>query len=218
MEERPRLREADDKMTAAEAKPLAAIDTSGGPDTVPEPDEAGSRGAELTERTESSEAFPRFDDTPEALFRCHYAGLVRALAVAAGGDLQAAEDAAQDAFVQLCVHWSRVRGYDEPAAWVRRVAINRLRNRDRGLLRRAAALVRLESLFEPAVAPIEPPFDLEAALKRLPEWQRVGMALHYVDGLPVTEVARSMGISEGTANRHLHRARAALHPALEVSR
>lgn len=202
-------------MTTAEARLfLAAIDTSGGSGTVLEPDETGSRGAE---RTEPSEAFLRFA-TPEALFRCHYTRLVRALAVVAGGDLQAAEDAAQDAFVQLCVHWGRVRGYDEPAAWVRRVAINRLRNRDRGLLRRAAAMVRLESLFEPVVAQIEPPFDLEAALQRLPERQRVAMALHYVDGLPVTEVARSMGISEGTANRHLHRARAAVRPALEVSR
>ena len=80
---------------------------------------------------------------------------------------------------------TRVRGYDEPAAWVRRVAINRLRNRDRGLLRRAAAMVRLESLFEPAVAPVEPPLDLAAALRRLPERQRVAVALHYVDGLPV---------------------------------
>lgn len=153
-------------MAAAEARPLATIYTSGGPGTVREPDEAGSRGTERT--TEPSEAFLRFA-TPKALFRCHYARLVRALAVAAGGDLQAAEDAAQDAFVQLCVHWGRVRGYDEPAAWVRRVAINRLRNRNRGLLRRAAAMVRLEILFEPAATPFEPPLDLAEALLRLPE-------------------------------------------------
>ncbi len=201
-------------MATAEARILAAINTSGEPGTVPEPEEADSRGVE---QTGHSEAFLRFA-TPEALFRCHYARLVRALAVAADGDLQAAEDAAQDAFVQLCVHWHRVRGYDEPAAWVRHVAINRLRNRDRGLLRRAAAMVRLEGLFEPAAAPVEPPLDLAAALRRLPERQRTAVALHYVDGLPVAEVARSMGVSEGTANRHLYRARAALRPVLEVSR
>ena len=201
-------------MATTEARPFAAIVTNGGLVTAPEPDDPGTRAAG---RTGPSEAFLRFA-TPEALFRCHYVRLVRSLAVTTGGDRQAAEDAAQDAFVQLCVHWDRVSRYDEPAAWVRRVAINRLRNRDRGLLRRAAAMVRLEGLFEPTPAPLEPTVDLETAFRRLPERQRVAAALHYVEGLPVSEVARSMGISQGSANRHLHRARAALRPVLEVLR
>ncbi len=70
------------------------------------------------------------------------------------GEVDAAADAVQDAFVQLCLHWDRVTEYDDPAAWVRRVA----------------------------------------------------------------EVARSMGISKGAVDRHLHRARTALRPTLEASR
>ena len=38
-------------------------------------------------------------------------------------DKEAAEDIAQDAFVQLFVHWTKVSTYDRPGAWVRRVAI-----------------------------------------------------------------------------------------------
>lgn len=38
-------------------------------------------------------------------------------------DQQAAEDVAQDAFGQLYRCWAKVRGYDNPQAWVRRVAI-----------------------------------------------------------------------------------------------
>lgn len=193
----------------------AAVGLEGGAPPVSAPEKRASTTADAAER---SAGFLRFA-SPEALFRCHYSRLVRTLSVVADGDRPAAEDAAQDAFVQLCVHWDRVKTYDEPAAWVRRVAIRRLSNRRRGLLRRAAALVRLERIFEREEIELpDPTLDLAAALSRLSEQQRFAVALHYVDGLPITEVALSMGITAGSVNRHLHRARAALRPILEVNR
>ncbi len=167
--------------------------------------------------SQSNKATVRFID-PEALFRAHYARLVRSLAVAAMGDTDAAAEAVQEAFVQLCLNWHRVGEYDDAAAWVRRVALNRLLNRRRSLLRRTAALVRLEHSLEPPAAATELSPELAAALYRLPARQRVAVALHYVDGLSTSEVAHSMGVSKGAVDRHLHRARAALRLTLEALR
>lgn len=38
-------------------------------------------------------------------------------------DRQRAEDVAQEAFIQLLAHWNKVSRYQQPGAWVRRVAI-----------------------------------------------------------------------------------------------
>ncbi len=152
---------------------------------------------------------------PESLFRQNYTSLVCSLAVAFG-DREAAADAVQEAFLQLCLHWRRVSKYDNPAAWVRRVAINRLGNHHRSLRRLAAALLRLHSQEPLPSARSHMQADLQVALGNLPLRQRVAVALYYVEDLPVAEVARSMGISEGSVNTHLHRARAALKPTLEA--
>lgn len=152
--------------------------------------------------------------SPEAVFRAHYAPLVRALGFA-WGDTEAATDAVQEAYAQLVVHWNRVSTYDDPSAWVRRVAINRLRSRRRALLRRAAVLKRLRHQLETVAQPPDAPDELTYRLRDLPERQRTATALHYIGGLTVVEVAEAMGISPGAVNQHLHRARAALRTSME---
>jgi RNA polymerase sigma-70 factor, ECF subfamily len=128
----------------------------------------------------------------EALFRQSYGSIVQALAVA-GGDLAAAEDATQEAFAQAWVSWSRISRYDNPGAWVRRVAINKLRNAHRSRLRGEAVLRRMAP--EPASVPLsEPDSDLVLGLRRLPYKQRLCAVLYYVDGLSTAEVAQAMGI------------------------
>ncbi|MBN1321647.1 MAG: hypothetical protein JXA87_12495, partial [Thermoleophilia bacterium] len=80
--------------------------------------------------------------TPEALFRQHYARLVRALAVACGSS-EMAKDAVQDAFVELCKRWEKIGRYEKPEAWLMHVAVNKLRSEQRSIGRRAAAVLRL---------------------------------------------------------------------------
>ncbi len=72
--------------------------------------------------------------------------------------------------------------------------------------RRLARLVH----FDPAIVDLgavpgpEPDvIALRTALRRLPPRARAAVALHYLAGLPVTEVARVMAISENTAKGHL---------------
>lgn len=151
--------------------------------------------------------------SPEAMFRTHYARLVRALAVI-GGDREAAADASQEAFIQACLRWDRISRYDDPVAWVRRVALNRLSNQRRSLVRKLRAIARSGDP-EPAPAPSLEALHLADALRQLPEQQRTAVALHYVEGLQVREVAQAMNVTDGTVNRHLHRARQSLRPALE---
>lgn len=151
----------------------------------------------------------------EQLFRREYAGLVHTVSVVVGS-AEAAADAVQDAFVQASRHWPRIRTYDDPAAWLRRVALHRALNQRRGRLRREAALPRLATLRPAADEHVEPPVDFDAALRGLPRRQRAVVALFYVADLPVAEIASVLGLAEGTVKSHLHDARRALAPRLEV--
>jgi RNA polymerase sigma-70 factor (ECF subfamily) len=149
----------------------------------------------------------------EGLFNMHYERLVRALTVVAG-DREVAADAVQDAFVKAHLHWNRISGYDDPSGWVRRVAINRLRDEHRRTRRKRRALERIRSQ---QVAPNETPELDEFArlLEALPRQQRLTTALYYVDALSVAEIADTLGLSEGTVKSHLHDARGRLRPILE---
>jgi RNA polymerase sigma factor (sigma-70 family) len=149
----------------------------------------------------------------ERIFRTEYPRLVATVAVVLR-DADAAADVVQDAFVQAGRHWSRISGYDDPARWLRRVAINRALSVRRGRRRQDAALHRLAG---PATTDDgEPALDFDAALDRLPRGQRAVVALFYVADLPVTEIARVLDIAPGTVKSQLHDARNALAPQLEV--
>lgn len=151
--------------------------------------------------------------TPEGLFRQSYRSIVQSLALA-GGDLAAAEDATQDAFVEAYLRWDSISGYDNPAAWVRRVAINKLRNMHRSRVRAVAALLRLAA-EDGTVAQVEADPGVIGALRSLPSRQRLAAVLYYVEDLPVIDVALAMGISEGSVAQHLSRARTSLRAELE---
>src|ERR1700675_1859102 len=88
------------------------------------------------------------------LFEHHADELVRGLLAAGYSD---ASDAVQEAFVQAVVHWRRVRSYDEPLVWIRRVAINKARNRSRSRRRQAALQDRLGRRSFPVEGTREPP-------------------------------------------------------------
>jgi RNA polymerase sigma-70 factor (ECF subfamily) len=52
------------------------------------------------------------------------------------------------------------------------------------------------------------------ALARLPEKGRVAVHLFYVEGRPVSEIAATLEVPEGTVKRRLHDARARLRDLL----
>ncbi len=156
-------------------------------------------------------------ETLETLFRAHYGRLVRALTLVSGNREQAA-DAVQEAFVKAHLHWRRVSRYDDPVGWVRRVAINRLRDEHRRNGRKQQAMERLAARPDEGDLAIdaEPSADatIMTTLADLPRQQRLAVALFYVDGLSVAEVAVAMRLSEGAVKFHLHQGRERLRSVL----
>ena len=157
---------------------------------------------------------------PDNEFAAFYAGSYRRLLgqlFAVTGDLAEAENVLQEAYARAFVRWSRVRGYDRPEAWVRRVALNLAAMADRSLRRRARALLRLGP--PPVVPELSPELlDLRDALAALPVGQRQVIVLHHLVGLPVEEVARELRLATGTVKSRLARGRAALAGILQSDR
>jgi len=133
---------------------------------------------------------------------------------AANGDRAEAQDIAQEAFARAWQHWPRVSGYDDPEAWVRKVAWRMMANRWRGLKRRVAALARLGP--PPSVdSPSPDRVAVADALQLLPMAQRQVIALHYLLDMSVNDIAVSIGAPAGTVKARLSRARTALAAHLE---
>jgi RNA polymerase sigma-70 factor (ECF subfamily) len=122
------------------------------------------------------------------------------------GDLHEAEEVVQEAFARASARWNRLRDYDVPEAWVRRVAMNLAADRGRRLQRQARALLRA------GPPPAVPPASVEAlalaeALRSLPMRQRQAIVLHHLVDLPVEEVATTLDVPTGTVKSWLARGR-----------
>jgi RNA polymerase sigma-70 factor (ECF subfamily) len=143
----------------------------------------------------------------DELYEAHLGDVV-AMAYALTTDLAEAQDLAQEAFCRAWQRWSRIAGYDDPLAWVRRVAANLATSRWRRL---AVARRQLFRERRPEVPPLDPDHvALVAALRLLPEQQRVAIVLHHLLDLPVAAIAQERGVALGTVKSWLHRGRSSL--------
>ena len=152
-----------------------------------------------------------------ALYQAHALGLLR-LAVIMLGERQAAEDAVQDAFLGLFRRWDALNDPERALAYVRSSVFNGCRTvlRRRGR-NRQFALVEPPNA-ESADARLllgEEHREVLAALRRLPDRQREAVALRYCLDMPVDEVARSMGVAEGTVKSATSRGIAAINRMLK---
>jgi RNA polymerase sigma-70 factor, ECF subfamily len=133
-------------------------------------------------------------------------------AYALTGNLSEAQDITQEAFARAWERWDRVGGFDSPEAWVRRVATNLATSRFR---RDRTARTAAWQLIAGSVPEISPDtVALVAALKTLPERQRVALVLHYLADLPVGQIAAELHCPVGSVKAWLSRGRAALALAL----
>ena len=149
--------------------------------------------------------------TVDELFQLEYTRLVRSLAVAF--DAESAADAVQEAFIAADERWIEVGVYDDPAAWVRRVAINRLLNDRRNRRRRAEILATIRFVEDDDLS--AELLDLRRAVAALPAQMRLAVCLHYLADLSVDEMASALGVSPGTVKSNLHDARTRLRTQLE---
>jgi RNA polymerase sigma-70 factor (ECF subfamily) len=145
------------------------------------------------------------------LYAASYSRLVGVVG-AVCGDQHEAEEAVQEAFVRLMGSWPKVSRYDDPEAWVRKVALRQVSNRRRKALNGLRAALRHgppADVPEPTAAEV----DAERALAVLPEQQRAVVVLRRL-GLDAGAIADVLGVPIGTVKSRLARARAALSPLL----
>ncbi len=151
---------------------------------------------------------PAFED----LFAEEYPAMVH-VAYLIVGDEGLAREIAQESFTRMLVRWRRLRSYDRPGAWLRRVTVRQaVRVRDRRVREGGQLDV---TLLEGSVGLDHGTREaVVAAVMQLPRQQRAAVVLHYLDDLDTAEVAALMGTRPATVRVHLHRARARLEELL----
>ena len=157
----------------------------------------------------------------EELYRAH-AGRLYSLILRMIGSAHDAEDLLQEVFLTAHRKLGSFRGESTLGTWLYRLAVNHCLDVLRGRhvrMARATDSLDEEGAEEPtAVSPVVPSaitkMDLERAIAALPQGCRTAFVLHDVEGLEHGEIARMLGVSEGTSKSQVHKARMKLRAAL----
>ncbi len=135
-------------------------------------------------------------------------------------DRDLAQDAVQEAMLRAWHDLPGLRNPDKFDAWLRRLTVHACIDLARKR-RRWSVEVELDPLDVPAVADstraIAQRDLVDRALAVLePEWRAI-VVLHFYLGLPLPEVASTLGIPVGTAKSRLHRSLALLRGSVGTS-
>lgn len=141
----------------------------------------------------------------EALLREHQS-MVFSIALRVTGDWAAAEEVAQDVFVELHRRLEGIESREHAKAWLRKVATHRAID----AVRRSA---RLPKTDVEAIDPPENPANgdallarhLERLVARLPDQMRAAIVLRYQEDLTPTEIAEALEMPVATVKSNLQR-------------
>jgi RNA polymerase sigma-70 factor (sigma-E family) len=187
------------------------------PPAFPAPHRAGHQDARSHG---TADAYSALTD----LYQAHALSLTR-LAHVMLGQRSAAEDVVQDAFCNLYLRWGKLSDQQKAPQYLRSSVLNgcrtvlqrgRVRDRhDRDSHDAAPPPAALSA--EAAVLAGEEQRTVMQAIRRLPARQREVLILRFYLDEPEAEIARIMGIRQGTVRSTTHRALAALGRELGVT-
>lgn len=142
-----------------------------------------------------------------ALYDRHAAGVARALASFAGPDRDLLDDMVQDVFLRVVRGLAAYTAIQPFTHWLYTIALNVGRNQAR---RRAADLPLETAHIVQVAAPVGADADDTLTLMRLvaglPETMRDVVGLRVGSDLSFAEIAKLLGIPEGTARSRMHNA------------
>lgn len=149
------------------------------------------------------------DALGELITRLH--GPLFAVAFAELHHYEDARDAVADAVLRICRNIGGLRDPAQARAWMLRIARNEARRRRPLPSLRTDAEAVSDSFTMPSLLRL----DVERALRSLPTDTASAIALFYLDGLSVAEIAAQLGRPAGTVKYWLHRGRVHLNHSLE---
>jgi RNA polymerase sigma factor (sigma-70 family) len=146
----------------------------------------------------------------EAVYRSRFADFLR-VSTAITGNAESGRDAVHEAFVSSVRGRETYRGEGTVEAWLWRAVVNaaRKRRRDESELRVRDVHALPESVWSDR-RPTDEFTDLRAAIRALPERQRLVLFLRYYADLDYEAIADVLGIRPGTVGASLHAAHDAL--------
>jgi RNA polymerase sigma-70 factor, ECF subfamily len=134
-------------------------------------------------------------------------------------DPDLAQDAVQEGLIRAWRDLPGLRDPDRFDAWLHRLTVNACLDLVRRRRRRPIE-VELSPIDSTTVPDHSSAFAerelLDAALRRLDPGHRAVVALHYLLGMPLPEVAASLGIPYGTAKSRLHYALTAMRTGAQA--
>ncbi|MDW3180025.1 MAG: sigma-70 family RNA polymerase sigma factor [Acidimicrobiia bacterium] len=132
------------------------------------------------------------------------------------GSRALAEDLMAETFAQASGLFSKGRGHEVTASWLRTVARRRLIDHWRRQGTAREGLAKLAQATKPSPAPdTDPDGRVEMALNAMSDRQRAVLVLRYLDGFSTSEVAEAIGSSYKATESLLGRARAAFRASYE---
>jgi len=133
-------------------------------------------------------------------------------------DTGLAEDAVQEALLRCWRQLPKLREVERFEGWLYRILVNAATDESKRSRRFNSGVVVIQA--EPsgvdAMQVVADRDQLEQGFRRLSIDHRAVVVLHHYAGLPLTEVATTLGIPSGTAKSRYHYAMAALRSALEA--
>lgn len=128
------------------------------------------------------------------------------------GDEQTAYDLCQETLLRAWQHFGKIRHYEQPGAWLFRVATNLALN---AIERRSTVSSRVTPLRDDHQPTVEDPsgriarLDLiHQTLLQLPARERAALVLREVEGFSMSEIANALDVSANSVRMLLSRARA----------